>query len=732
MSSPSITSIVTESNSFRVDFVAGSPPAGKHTNSVTLFVNEKGNTDFAFPIYTIFESNVAAEDDIPASFLIELEVPPQFTVGATYVMSVSQSFSDGSETVSNTMEEDYVLNAKPLKPFIYDASGNDVAAGDQVVSFYLDTGASQGSAVLSITGRSFNVAAGQYVTHQCPINASTLTRAGSSGTNMKVRKTIVGDPEHGDNLYYCVLLNLENGVHYEHRFSTINAVGKSESCDVFTSTPANEVLAVTGFALDSSIKDYRFTAAWYQRTIPNHDDFESIVTGYKLEYEYTDASYNAVTATFDASSNALLTFESQPLQVAEAASGVSIVNGIATTQTSSAMTTSKGTSTPALITAEPDQDGWTINNAGGVADASGNYPKVSLYFYGNTVAAASQTAGNSFTLNDATGLGLYAIFDQAAGAKEYPFFNAYTTPSGSVNKASWYKSRVFYGAQSNSGNTITNPDNVGLTLAYTGTDNAAIFPHIVRRVKYEVKVGDNLTNAYDEYASELVNSLTLQTSSQAVSAGNYNFRLLEAGMFTSHASFGQLRLLYNLTGKVAATIYATTDNSGDGALSAVQSIRVFDTPMGLRPQDYTITAHDQSISVNIQLNAATLAYLSNRSELTHIVIGIMDANYAPVPNSVDASYNVIGNTLNLNHSFAALTNGDSYIISMQLVALNPNPLESTEVIYGEVVYVPNIVPLATGDAVSVTATGSDEKVTFNWFQPTEEQLQGGAFVKYVI
>jgi hypothetical protein len=780
MSSPSITSIVTESNSFRVDFVAGSPPAGAHTNSVTLFVNEKGNSDSAFPIYTIFESSIAAEDDIPASFLIELEVPPQFNVGATYVMSVSQSFSDGSETVSNTREKDYVLNAKPLKPVV---SAVSVAEGDQVVSFYLNTGASQGSAVLSISGRSFNVAAGQYVTHQCPINASTLTRAGSSGTNMKVRKTIVGDPQHGDNLYYCVLLNLENGVHYEHRFSTINAVGKSESCDVFTSTPANEVLAVTGFALDSSIKDYRFTAAWNALTIPNHDDFESIVTGYKLEYEYTDASYNAVTATFDASSNVLADqsggrlilggnttapsgpvvpimqpnsssiiqpnssstttfgFISDPLQVAEAASGVSIVNGIATTQTSSAMTTSKGTSNPALITAEPDQDGWTINNAGGVADASGNYPKVSLYFYGNTVAAASQTASNSFTLNDATGLGLYAIFDQAAGAKEYPYFNAYTTPSGSVNKASWYKSRVFYGAQSNSGDTVADPDNVGLTLAYTGTDNPAIFPHIVRRVKYEVKVGTDLTNAYDEYASELVNSLTLQTSQQAVSAGNYNFRLLEAGMFTSHASFGQLRLLYNLTGKVAATIYATTDNSGDGALSAVQSIRVFDTPMGLRPQDYTITAHDQEIRVNIQLNAATLAYLSNRSTLTHIVVGLMDASYNPI---VDASYNPIhassnvlqdasgNNTLNLNHTFTGLTNGTTYTVPLQLVALNPNPLESEEVIYGEAVYEQNIVPVATGDAISVTATGSDQKVTFNWFQPTQEQLQGGAFVKYVI
>ena len=414
MSLPLINSIVTESNSFRITFTAGSHPDGAHTNSVMLFVNEKNNNDFAFPIYTIFESSIAAEADIPTEFFIELEVPPQFNVGATYVMSISQSFSDGSETVSNTMEEVYALNAKPLKPVIYDASGNDVAAGDQVVSFYLDTGASQGSAVLSISGRSFNVAAGQYVTHQCPINASTLTRAGSSGTKMKVRKTIVGDPEFGVNLYYCVLLNLENGVQYEHRFSTINAVGKSESCDVFNSTPTNEVLAVDGFALDSSILDYKFTASWNALTIPNHDDFESIVTGYKLEYDYTDASYNVVMSTFDASSNTLLAFESQPLQVAEAASGVSVVNGTATSLTSTQMTLAKADSTPALITADTDQDGWTIDNAGGVADASGNFPKVNLYFYRNTVAAASQNAGNSFTLADATGLGLYAIFDHGS------------------------------------------------------------------------------------------------------------------------------------------------------------------------------------------------------------------------------------------------------------------------------------------------------------------------------
>jgi hypothetical protein len=338
---------------------------------------------------------------------------------------------------------------------------------------------------------------------------------------------------------------------------------------------------------------------------------------------------------------------------------------------------------------------------------------------------------------------LYAIFDQAAGAREYPFFNAYTTFSGANNR-SWYKSKVFYGPQSNNGDTLTNANNVGLTLAYTGTDNPALFSHIpsARRIKYEVKVGTNLTDANPEYASEFIKYLTLQTSSQAVSAGNYNFRLLETGMFTSHASFGQLRLKYNLTGKVAATIYATTDNSGDGALSDVHSIKVFDSPLGLRAQDYTITARDEEIIVDIQLNAATLAYLSNRSELTHIVIALFDASGNVLQDASGnvlhyASYNVLqdasgNNILNLNHSFTTLTNGNSYTIGMQLVALNPNPSESTEVINGDHVYEENIVPLATSDAISVTATGSDQKVTFNWYVPTEEQLQGGTFVKYVI
>jgi hypothetical protein len=121
--------------------------------------------------------------------------------------------------------------------------------------------------------------------------------------------------------------------------------------------------------------------------------------------------------------------------------------------------------------------------------------------------------------------------------------------------------------------------------------------------------------------------------------------------------------------------------------------------------------------------------LSNRSTLTHIVIGVRDASSNPIQ---DASYNVVGNALNLNHSFTGLTNGVPYIIRMQLFASNPNSSESSEVIDGEVVNVPDIVPLKNADAIAITATGSDGTVTFNWNVATEEQLQGGAFVKYVI
>lgn len=232
-------------------------------------------------------------------------------------------------------------------------------------------------------------------------------------------------------------------------------------------------------------------------------------------------------------------------------------NGVETVLTTSQVASVKGDSNN-IISSSPfgtAENGWSILNTGVNTNGATNgaLPQVNLYFYGNQTSAANQTTTNSFKMSQASGLGLYAIFYQNSGAKEYPFFNVYTTTTGNVNdttinKANWYKSRIFYSSPvSSSGNTDENPNLVGLTLVYTGTDDSSLFADIpsYRRIKYELS--DSFSDKFPGSDNELVNLLTLQTSSNATtsSAGNFNFRLLETGLVTSHASFGKVALRYN-------------------------------------------------------------------------------------------------------------------------------------------------------------------------------------------
>ena len=241
---------------------------------------------------------------------------------------------------------------------------------------------------------------------------------------------------------------------------------------------------------------------------------------------------------------------------------VSNINGVETILTELELQTIKADSNP-IISVNNNESGWSIVNTGPNTNGAtgGRLPKVNLYFYGNTTAAADQTASNAFTLNQANGLGMYAVFHQNAGANKYPALYTYTTPtsSGGVNKTSWYKSRIVYASiNDNAGDTLADQNKVGLTLIYTGTDDVNAFSHIPpsRRVKYEIKYGTNLTNsnsAENAFSQELVNMLALMTSSVAlpdVNAGSYNFRLLETGIFTSNSNFGELILRYNVLSRL--------------------------------------------------------------------------------------------------------------------------------------------------------------------------------------
>ena len=211
---------------------------------------------------------------------------------------------------------------------------------------------------------------------------------------------------------------------------------------------------------------------------------------------------------------------------------VSVNGSIITTNKSNVLADSDS-----IITEE--DDGWHVLNTGvGTNGArSGVLPKVNLYYYANSVSAQQQTSSNSFAVNNLSGLGTYVVIDQQQNAKEYPFIVIYTTPTASNNKAGWYKSKLFY-APTLSGNTISDSSKVGLTLLYTGTDDQSMFSDIpsTRRVKCDLLPHDGtLTNANSGYSTELVNRVSLQTSSNASTsqAGNFNFILSEVGLTTN-------------------------------------------------------------------------------------------------------------------------------------------------------------------------------------------------------
>jgi hypothetical protein len=98
-----------------------------------------------------------------------------------------------------------------------------------------------------------------------------------------------------------------------------------------------------------------------------------------------------------------------------------------------------------IVTVESNMDGITIKNtaAGTNGAAVGKIPKINAYYYTHPSFATNFTSGaqnssNSFSLNDATGLGVYAVFHQNVGAKAYPFLVLYTSRTSSGIVGSWY------------------------------------------------------------------------------------------------------------------------------------------------------------------------------------------------------------------------------------------------------------------------------------------------------
>jgi hypothetical protein len=275
-------------------------------------------------------------------------------------------------------------------------------------------------------------------------------------------------------------------------------------------------------------------------------------------------------------------------------------------------------------------EGWKIvNGAAGTGGAAlGKLPKVNLYYYGNSFTAGDQTSSNSFSVNQINGMGAYAVIDQHQGAKEYPFFIAYTTRTASDNKASWYKSKLFYAPQS-SGDTVQDSSRAGPTLLYTGTDNPLFRPDIPasRRVKHSLLPHDGvLTNANSTYATELVNLVSLQTSSNDVTSdsGNFNFTLSETGLMTSSSVLNSYVMRFSK--KLFLNIPV------DWESVHADSVKVgykYSVGASYTYKTFPYSSNLQHVTISVDPNQATTLYYSIAYIVDNVNIGLLATTQGP-------------------------------------------------------------------------------------------------------
>ena len=247
--------------------------------------------------------------------------------------------------------------------------------------------------------------------------------------------------------------------------------------------------------------------------------------------------------------------------------GISSINDVTTILNTVDMNKVKAGSLLAA-TVIPNVNGLNITNG---AATNSVFPKINYYYYGNI--ATSQNSNNSFTLSNLTDLGLYAVFDNNKGAKQIPFLMVYTSRQSSGNMESWYSSKVMYAYQPSGAVWTSAPE--GMTLIYTGIDHGTFMSHIKNRIKYDISSqysALNTTNGPNGYLNEYVNFLTIQTSSNgandALSAGDYNFRLTETGAVTNHPAFNKIWLQYHVISANKSDNSVTPHNTYGDAVNA--------------------------------------------------------------------------------------------------------------------------------------------------------------------
>jgi hypothetical protein len=246
-----------------------------------------------------------------------------------------------------------------------------------------------------------------------------------------------------------------------------------------------------------------------------------------------------------------------------------------------------------------------------------------------------------------------------------------------------------------------------LTLIYTGTDDATLFPHIPsnRRVKYEIKYGENLTNSNSDenaFSQELVNMVALMTSSVAlpdVNAGSYNFHLLETGIFTSNANFDQVKLRYNVLSRNHTNVNGSFRNlpGPAGVLGSAQQPIYFWIPhTGLFNQTDSV-----KVNIAIQPPAGETTRPSATESNAQVVVAkvntyVMTAGTKNAPNASEPKFANGTLTVPINN---AKTIANEYYFSSAIFTSNntaPNDLKEVSISNGGVFDIAVVNPSIRG------------------------------------
>lgn len=135
----------------------------------------------------------------------------------------------------------------------------------------------------------------------------------------------------------------------------------------------------------------------------------------------------------------------------------------------------------------------------------------------------------AFSLANLTNMWIVINQQSVSVTPQNPFIIVYTIKDSSVNNAaSWYKSKLFYGSN-------TNANNIGPMLLYTGEDPVEVHTEITNRVKLDYNSG---LSAGLQNGDEIIKTISIQTSSNATSTNinDYNFIFKEFGTIGTTAN----------------------------------------------------------------------------------------------------------------------------------------------------------------------------------------------------